>query len=34
VHTQRGTVLIIFPLNLKTNITALMLSTGGHGQHQ
>jgi len=30
-RTQHRTVLIIFPLNLQTIITALMLSVGGEG---
>ena len=29
--TQHGAVLIIFPLNLQTSITAQILSTGGEG---
>ena len=29
--TQQGAVLIIFPLNLQTSITAQTLSTGGEG---
>ena len=31
--TQHGAVLIIFPLNLQTSITAQILSTGGKGKY-